>query len=107
MKISNGKPSGTNHVQSDPLRSTKTDAAQTKANDKAGAKNAKDLSGSTNLNLSERAQMMQKAKDIATAPSNNDARVAELQKMIDEGRYQVDAKSVADRLVDDHLAIPD
>jgi flagellar biosynthesis anti-sigma factor FlgM len=52
--------------------------------------------------------MMQKAKDIASQPMTVDeAKVARLQKLIDEGKYKVDSQSIADRLVDEHLAIPD
>lgn len=49
--------------------------------------------------------MMAKAKEIAGQPmSVDEAKVARLQKMIDEGKYKVDADSVADRLVDEHLS---
>ena len=59
------------------------------------------------VNLSEKAQMMQKAKEIAMGADDVDeVRVAQLQKMIDEGRYSVDASAIADRLVDDHLIYP-
>ena len=30
-----------------------------------------------------------------------------LQKMIDEGKYSVDSDKIADRLVDEHMLIPD
>ena len=63
---------------------------------------------SSNVNVSERAQMMAKVKELASAPPTVDeARVAKLQKMIDEGRYKVDADAVADRLVDEHLSFED
>jgi flagellar biosynthesis anti-sigma factor FlgM len=63
---------------------------------------------SANVNVSDRAQMMQKAKDIASQPETIDeAKVARLQKLIDEGKYNVDAASIADRLVDEHMTIPD
>lgn len=51
---------------------------------------------------------MQKAKEIATRPDTVDeAKVARLQKLIDEGNYKVDADAIADRLVDEHMTIPD
>jgi negative regulator of flagellin synthesis FlgM len=60
------------------------------------------------VNLSDRAQMMAKAKEIAqNTETGNEAKVARLQKLIDEGKYNVDAAAVADRLVDEHLAIPE
>jgi negative regulator of flagellin synthesis FlgM len=71
----------------------------------AGAANA--LKGDSKVDVSERAQMMQKAKDIASESSVDEAKVARLQKMIDEGKYSVDADKIADRLVDEHMLIPD
>ena len=57
------------------------------------------------VSVSDRAQSMQKAKDIASKSGVDEAKVARLQKMIDEGNYKVDAKAVADRLVDEQLAM--
>jgi negative regulator of flagellin synthesis FlgM len=37
----------------------------------------------------------------------DEAKVSRLQKLIDEGKYHVDADAIADRLVDSHLEIPD
>lgn len=65
------------------------------------------LGGTAKVNLSDRAQSMQKAKDIASDQSIDEAKVARLQKLIDEGKYSVDARAVADRLVDEHMAMDD
>ena len=74
---------------------------------KAKSEGAKDLGGSAKVNLSERAQMMNKAKEVATnAPDNSDAKIARLQKMIDEGKYNINASGIADRLVDEHMMLP-
>ncbi|HAG90880.1 MAG TPA: flagellar biosynthesis anti-sigma factor FlgM [Bdellovibrionales bacterium] len=62
------------------------------------------LKSSSHVDVSERAQMMNKAKQIASQDSIDEAKVARLQKLIDEGRYNVDASAIADRLVDDHLS---
>ena len=63
---------------------------------------------STRVDLSERAQMMKKAKELAkNANVDNSEKIARLQKMIDEGSYKVDADKVADRLVDEHLRTPE
>lgn len=59
------------------------------------------------VDLSDRAQMMQKAKEIASNNSIDEAKVARLQKLIDNGEYKTDAAAIADRLVDDHLNFPD
>ncbi len=57
------------------------------------------------VQLSQRAQDMKRAKEIATAsPDINEARVAELQKLIDAGKYKVDAKDIADKMVDEQMA---
>ena len=66
-----------------------------------------DVKTGAQVNLSDKAQLMQKAKEIASRTDDIDeAKVARLQKLIDEGKYSVDAKAVADRLVDDHLLYP-
>lgn len=62
---------------------------------------------SVKLNLSDRAQEFQKAKDIASKTDVDEAKVARLQKLIDDGKYAVDASAIADRLVDEHLSIPE
>jgi negative regulator of flagellin synthesis FlgM len=90
----------------------------TSKSDKVGHKGAGDiakaktgaaasLDSSAKVNLSERAQAMQKAKDIAGDQSVDEAKVARLQKMIDAGEYKVDAGAVADRMVDTHLLFPE
>lgn len=64
--------------------------------------------GSSKVDLSERAQMMTKAKEIAMRPDTVDeAKVARLQKLIDEGKYKTDSASIADRLVDEHMSFPE
>jgi negative regulator of flagellin synthesis FlgM len=63
--------------------------------------------GSSKVDLSDRAQMMAKAKEIASAETIDEAKVARLQKLIDEGKYQTDAGAIADRLVDEHMQFPD
>ena len=102
MKITNnGIGNTTAKVDSGKLSKTESAGAQ-------GLKNGVSASNSANVNVSERAQMMQKAKELASGPMTVDeAKVARLQKMIDEGKYKVDANSVADRLVEEHLSIPD
>jgi len=65
--------------------------------------------GNAKVNVSADAQLRQKAETIArqTPVSVNESRVAELQKLIDQGKYKTDAKAIADKLVDAHLEIPD
>lgn len=108
MKVSNnkiGNPSST----LDAGKTGKADAAVAQKNiQSGGAKSKADVKSAANVNVSERAQMMAKAKEIASSPmSVDEAKVARLQKMIDEGKYKVDADAIADRLVDEHMTIPD
>jgi negative regulator of flagellin synthesis FlgM len=60
---------------------------------------------SSKVDLSSRAQDIRKAKELATPKAGDidEAKVARLQKLIDAGKYNVDAEAVADRLVDEHL----
>ena len=84
------------------------------ATDKLNLKSKKDpmsqaekldhMKSSSKVDLSDRAQMMNQAKNIASQESVDEAKVARLQKLIDEGRYNVDASKIADGLVDEHLA---
>ncbi|MCB0422740.1 MAG: flagellar biosynthesis anti-sigma factor FlgM [Bdellovibrionales bacterium] len=63
-----------------------------------------ELGSSAKVDLSSRAQAMQKAKEIASDSSIDEAKVARLQKLIDAGEYKTDASAIADRLVDEHLS---
>lgn len=63
---------------------------------------------STRVEVSPKAQEARRIKELATAaPDVDEAKVAKFRQLIDEGKYKVDAKAVADRLVDEHLAMED
>jgi len=99
MKINNNnvKPGQTTTVRAQDLdKNVKTDA-------KNLSKSSAEILGSTKVNVSPEAQAFQKAKAIASKDTIDEAKVARLQKMIDEGRYKVDAEAIADRLVNEHL----
>lgn len=109
MKVTNNQI-GATPGRVDTAKTAKTDAAKVGNLDEksmGGLANKEALKGSANVNLSERAQMMQKAKEIASQATVDEAKVARLQKLIDEGKYKVDADKIADRLVDEHMTIPD
>ncbi|HMN67610.1 MAG TPA: flagellar biosynthesis anti-sigma factor FlgM [Bdellovibrionales bacterium] len=110
MKVSNTKI-GNASAQTEAAKAGKAGAPKNAQNEASLAglgANKTDRKSSANVNLSEQAQMMSRAKEIASEPmSVDEAKVARLQKMIDEGRYKVDAQSIADKLVDEHLIIPD
>lgn len=107
MKITHNKV-GQNVNVRDTQRGDKADGAG-KASAAAGANIAdttgaglKELSdlGASKVDISKRAQDIRKAKEIATnAPDVDEAKVARLQKLIDEGKYKVDAGAIADKMI--------
>jgi negative regulator of flagellin synthesis FlgM len=98
MKVNNGNVKGTqaNAIQSRDVN----DAKKTKGQ---SVLDPATLAESSKVNVSTRAQDFQKAKAIASADTIDEAKVARLQKLIDEGKYKVDAQAVADKMVDEHL----
>lgn len=88
------------------IENAKTDKLTNSKNAKKSHEHAsvKDPS-SAKINVSEEAQRMGRAKEIASKGLNevDEDKVAHFQKLIDEGKYSVDAKDIADRLVDTHL----
>ena len=100
MKVDNKvNPSVVNQATTDKLN------LRSKKDPMSSAEKAEAVKDSSKLELSSRAQMMNKAKNIASEETVDEAKVARLQKMIDEGRYHVDASTIADRLVDEHLVM--
>jgi negative regulator of flagellin synthesis FlgM len=54
--------------------------------------------------VSNRAQEAKKIKEMAlAAPDVDQAKVEKFRKLIEDGKYKVDAKAVADKMVDDEL----
>ncbi|MBC7742917.1 MAG: flagellar biosynthesis anti-sigma factor FlgM [Bdellovibrionaceae bacterium] len=91
-----------------------TDASKTdKAAEKSKAGATKEITASAvqpsqgdavKVDLSSRAQDIQRIRELANgAPDVDQAKVDKFQKLIDSGKYKVDSKAVADRLVDEHL----
>lgn len=71
-------------------------------NKEAVTQGAKDQSAK--IDLSPRAQDMKRAKEIAlSSPDVDNAKVKKFQDLIDKGLYKVDAKKVAEKMVDDSL----
>ena len=102
MKVSNNSSTGSSNV--DAAKVTKTSSESTRGNKSVGASA---LGDSSKVEVSERAQSIKRARELAT-PDNSvdDAKVARLQKMIDAGKYNVDASAIADKMVDEHLLMP-
>jgi negative regulator of flagellin synthesis FlgM len=60
---------------------------------------------SVKVDLSARAKDIQHAKELAmSSPDVDQAKVEKFQKLIDEGKYKVDAKAIAEKMVQEHLA---
>lgn len=113
MKITHNKV-GQNLNLSDSNRADKSkekSQIESLSTDKktALAKDVKDLASSgkndaVKVDLSERSQDIRQAKELAMAtPDVNMEKVEKFRKLIDEGKYKVDAKAVADRMVSDSL----
>ncbi len=114
MKISN-KPAGAQLPTSDAAASSQANKSSRAGSagvdailTKSTGKPAGGVANSTRVDVSERGQQIKKAKEIASKDLNSvdEAKVARLQKMIDEGKYKVDAEAIADRLVDEQLNMP-
>ena len=105
MKITHNKV-GQNLNTSDTGKTDKADKAKAGGAQKgnAAALQNGDL-GATKVDLSPRAQEMKKIKEAAlAAPDVNEEKVARLQKLIDDGKYNVSSKDIADKMVDEELA---
>lgn len=61
---------------------------------------------SAQVSLSNQAQQIKKATEIAKDDSVDEAKIARLQSLIDGGKYKIDAAKIADKLVDEHLDMP-
>lgn len=105
MKITHNKV-GQNLSLKDTAKSDKSSAAGKVDVKDAKASTLQDLGkgqGATQVQISNRAQDILRAKEIAMkTPDVDEAKVARLQKMIDEGKYKVDAKEIASKMVDEH-----
>ena len=106
MKVTD-KPN-MNLLKPETAKTQKSNSAVSDFDPKVGGlKSKQDLKNSSSVDLSERAQLMAKAKEIASNATVDEAKVARLQKLIDEGKYKVDADKVADKLVDTHMDFPE
>ena len=109
MKITHNKV-GQNLNTSDAqaAKSSQTSATSTakKSSDSAAAAGAASAQSSqaAKVELSPRAQDIKKIKELAMNSPDVDAnKVEKFKRMIAEGKYKVDAKAVADRMVEEHL----
>ncbi len=83
--------------------------AETKNLKNSSTKESKESSStplSAQVSLSQQAQQIKKATELAKDNGVDEAKIAKYQSLIDSGRYQIDSEKVADRLVDEHLNMP-
>lgn len=105
MKVSNKLPNAMQNAEAAKAnKSVGADSLLNGAKNKnVGSRNA-EIGASARVDLSERAQDIKKAKELATPDGGVDeAKVARLQKLIDEGKYKINAEAIADRLLDEQM----
>lgn len=86
--------------KSEATKSSSTASQADKTNGLPFASNA----DSAKVDLSARAKDIARAKEIAMAsPDVDQAKIEKFQKLIDEGKYQIDSKAIAERMVEEHL----
>lgn len=110
MKITHNKV-GQNINVTDAKSEKTSEAAKAggvKKNSKASESSVADSAEgtqATKVELSSRAQDVRKIKDLANAaPDVDAAKVEKFKRMIADGSYKVDAKAIADKMVDEHLS---
>lgn len=104
MKITHNKV-GQNINLVDGAKTDRAGDAKAKSSAVGIGKDLPDLnaktSAATNVNVSDRAQEAKRIKDLAKrAPDVDMEKVEKFRKLIDSGNYKVDAKAVADKMVD-------
>lgn len=104
MKVSNKSPNALQNPET--ARTSRAGSAESLLDTKKtkGGGASGEAMDASRVQLSTRAQDMARAKELAT-PSNDidEAKVARLQKMIDQGAYKVDSAAIADRLLDEQM----
>lgn len=108
MKISGkNQPAQQPIQQSNSLLGAKDKLSISSTKESKEKKNLAELGDASKVSLSQKAQKMNMAKEvIKNQPDVDEAKVAKFQEMIDAGKYKVDAKAVADKMVDEHLMFP-
>lgn len=103
MKITHNKV-GQNLNLVDGVKSNKNENVKDAKNAKTDLLSSALNESSARVDVSSRAQEAKKIKDIAmAAPDVDMEKVEKFRRLIDEGKYSVDAQAVADKMVDEHL----
>jgi negative regulator of flagellin synthesis FlgM len=105
MRVTNNSVTGAD-LKAQTAQTKKTDKASSSAADAAKtAKPATVIEGDSRPEISSKARELSEAKAAATsAPDVREAKIAALKERIAAGKYNVDPKAVADRMVDEHLS---
>ncbi len=89
--------------QNSPVSGLQNDA-KTSQTDKIKDITNKGENDAVKMEFSSRAQDVRDVKELAmSSPDVDHAKVEKFRKLIDEGKYKVDAKAVADRMVEDAM----
>ncbi|AGH94789.1 flagellar biosynthesis anti-sigma factor FlgM [Pseudobdellovibrio exovorus] len=106
MKITHNKV-GQNLNLTDAKANKTSDASKTGAAQSAQTNSSSSASAgaqASKVELSPRVQDIKRIKELAaSAPDVNAEKVEHFKRLIAEGKYKVDAKAVADRMVEEHL----
>lgn len=94
----------TDSGKADKANNIANKATESATSAKADALQTSSLGDSTKVELSPKAQEAKRIKELAmAAPDVDEVKVAKFREMIDKGTYKVDAQSIADKMVDEHL----
>ena len=109
MKITHNKV-GQNLNTQDTKAEKSSEASSSSAAKKSSSASSSSAhaegSQATKVELSPKAQDIKRIKELAqNSPDVDVNKVEKFKRMIADGSYKVDAKAVADRMVDDHLGI--
>lgn len=96
---------GNNPVQNSELSKTNKSDRTAKADEIAKKRGREIHSGDGgSAEISSKGKEFARAREIAAkSPDVREEKIAELRRRIAEGKYSVDNKAVADRLVDEHI----
>ncbi|MGZ3691658.1 MAG: flagellar biosynthesis anti-sigma factor FlgM [Pseudobdellovibrio sp.] len=107
MKITHNKVGQNLNTQDTKSEKSSETSAAGGVNKNAKASSvAPSIEGSqaTKVELSSRAQDVQKIKELAkNSPDVDMDKVEKFKRLIADGQYKVDAKAIADRMVDEHM----
>ncbi len=100
LNLVDGTKSGAKSEASDAVKTK----GLSKALDPSSADIAKAGVDSARVDVSPRAQEAKKIKELAmAAPDVDEAKVAKFRQLIDDGKYKIDARAIAEKMVDEHL----